>query len=165
MNVSKRIRGKLGELAFRLFPIKCSVCEPSPGTTLSYNKIIHPIHPNGAPNSTQVNTPHTLRTFHYYPSFFPNPASFQPKRWVDPDQEISQSYFRTFDRDPRACLEKNLAQDELLCTIRDFDFDMIETSVTKELQVNRAVIEELCYAIKDHLQIRREGDGANVIVW
>ncbi|KAH7139805.1 cytochrome P450 [Dactylonectria estremocensis] len=67
---------------------------------------------------------------HYNASFFPNPTKFLPERWLDSDNTISGSYFRTFSRGSRAaglsCLGMNLTQNELkiilLMTIRDYDF-------------------------------------------
>lgn len=121
----------------RLFPVGFSVREAAPDATLSYNDINYPISGRAGVNLVLVNTPHTL---HYDPSFFPNPASFQPERWLQPDHEIPRSYFRTFGRGPRACLGQNLAQDELriilLCTVREFEFEMVGMGGTGELKVN-----------------------------
>ena len=46
---------------------------------------------------------------------------------MDPNDPVPKDMMRTFSRGARACLGKNLAQDELrvilLMTVRDFDFE------------------------------------------
>jgi cytochrome P450 len=121
----------------RLFPAGFSVREAEPGATISYNNTTYPISGSAGVNLAIVNTPHTV---HYDSKFFPNPASFQPERWLQPDHEIPRSYFRTFGRGPRACLGQNLAQDELriilLCTVRDFEFHMVGMGGEGQLKGN-----------------------------
>ena len=88
--------------------------------TIAYNGQAYPIDNNLA----VIPTAHTL---HYDPLHYPNPAKFQPERFLDPQNVIPRSNFRTFSRGPRACLGQNLAQDELriilLLTTRDYEFE------------------------------------------
>ena len=118
----------------RLFPIGFSIREAEPGATISHNNNDYPIAGNGL---ALVAQPHTL---HYDPTFFPDPSSFQPERWLAAGDGIPRNYFRAFGRGPRACLGQNLAQDELrvilLCTARDFDFEMVGMGGEGELKGN-----------------------------
>ena len=87
---------------------------------LSYNGQEYPIDNH----AVIVVTGHTV---HYNPLYYPNPAKFQPERFLDPENVIPRSHFRTFGHGPRACLGQNLAQDELriilLMTLRDYEFE------------------------------------------
>ena len=88
--------------------------------TIAYNGQVYPIDNHLA----VIANSHTL---HYDPLHYPNPAKFQPERFLDPENTIPRSNFRTFGRGPRACLGQNLAQDELriilLMTLRDYEFE------------------------------------------
>jgi hypothetical protein len=88
---------------------------------LSYDGKTYPIGGNGL---AVVATAHTL---HYNPTHYPNPAKFQPERFLNPQNPVPRSNFRTFGRGPRACLGQNLAQDELriilLMTAREYEFE------------------------------------------
>ncbi|KAG0646995.1 Cytochrome P450 monooxygenase aflN [Hyphodiscus hymeniophilus] len=143
INILQDSPAKLNELEYttaviketlRLFPVGFMVREAEPGATIRYNDTEYPIAGN---DLVLVTTPHTV---HYDPKFFANPASFQPERWLDADAEIPRSYFRTFGRGPRACLGQNLAQDELriilLCTVREFAFEMVGMAGQDALKVN-----------------------------
>jgi cytochrome P450 len=61
---------------------------------------------------------------HYDPTYYPQPDSFQPERFLN--DGVPRAWFRTFSRGARACLGQNLAMDMmrvvLLLTARDFDF-------------------------------------------
>lgn len=49
------------------------------------------------------------------PRVFPNPDSFLPERWLEPDDMSSEAktLFMPFSSGPRVCLGKNLAMMEL----------------------------------------------------
>ncbi|KAH7129285.1 cytochrome P450 [Dactylonectria macrodidyma] len=102
----------------RLFPVGFGVREAAHGAILEYQGNVFPID-----NQAIVLNGHDL---HYNANFFHDPTKFLPERWIDSDNTIPRSYFRTFGRGPRACLGMNLAQNELkiilLMTIRDYDF-------------------------------------------
>lgn len=102
----------------RLFPVGFPLREADRGSTLTYNGQAYPID-----NAAIALQGHDL---HYNPRFFPEPAKFNPERWLDPENEIPRSYFRTFSRGPRMCLGMNLAMNELkavlLLVARDFDY-------------------------------------------
>ena len=87
---------------------------------IAYNGETYPIDNHLA----VIPTSHTL---HYDPLFYPDPTKFKPERFLDPENTIPRSNFRTFGRGPRACIGQNLAQDQLriilLMTCRDYEFE------------------------------------------
>ena len=105
--------------ALRLFPVGFGVRVAPPGTTLHYEGRDLPIDNNLAiaPNAQDV---------HYDPRYYPEPTRFRPERWLDPQNEIPRSHFRTFSRGQRACLGQNLAQNVLkvilVMVVRDYEF-------------------------------------------
>ncbi|GAP88286.1 putative benzoate 4-monooxygenase cytochrome P450 [Rosellinia necatrix] len=96
----------------------------APTETLIYNGI--PIPPGW---------PVSMSTYfvHMDPRIFPDPASFQPERWLKAAQnaEHLNQFIVTFCKGSRICLGMNLAYAELFLTlaglIRRFDIELYET--------------------------------------
>ncbi|KAK5997926.1 Cytochrome P450 monooxygenase acrF-like protein [Cladobotryum mycophilum] len=103
----------------RLFPVGFGSKEAGPGASLTYKGETMPIDNHLAISVNALD-------IHYNEKYFPSPQEFTPERWLDPDNEIPRSYFRTFGRGHRACLGQNMATNELkiilVATIREYDF-------------------------------------------
>ncbi|KKP04884.1 hypothetical protein THAR02_02985 [Trichoderma harzianum] len=106
--------------SLRLFPVGFTVREADAGAKLTVQGRSYPIdkHQGVVLNGHDV---------HYNSDFFPNHTEFRPERWLDSEEGVPRSYFRTFGRGPRACLGQNLAMNELkvilLMVVRDFEFE------------------------------------------
>ncbi|KAF9003841.1 cytochrome P450 [Hymenopellis radicata] len=68
------------------------------------------------------------------PDIFPDPETFKPERWMQPDSQKLDKYLVAFSKGPRSCLGLNLAWCQLYLTfghlMRKFDMQLFET--TKE---------------------------------
>lgn len=106
--------------SLRLFPVGFTVREADAGAKLTVQGKRYPIdrHQGVVLNGHDI---------HYNSGFFPNHTEFRPERWLDSEEGVPRSYFRTFGRGPRACLGQNLAMNELkvilLMIVRDFEFE------------------------------------------
>lgn len=85
--------------------------------------------PPGTPLST------SSYFIHRDPTIFPNPATFDPDRWLkSTDPHALDRYLVAFGRGTRNCVGKNLGQAELFLTLatvlRRFDFDLYETAAS-----------------------------------
>ena len=104
----------------RLFPVGIPLRSAEEGSTIPYKGTEYPL---GDSRFVIALNGHDL---HYNSDYFPSAASFKPERWLDDQNQVPRSYFRTFSRGARACLGMNLAINELkvvlIMVIRDFDF-------------------------------------------
>lgn len=79
----------------------------------------------------------TISDTHFNETYFPDPLTFRPERWLDnapsphnPEKPLDK-YFVAFGRGPRSCLGINLAYVELYLTLaavfRRFEMELYET--------------------------------------
>ena len=65
---------------------------------------------------------------HYDPAIYPEPASFQPERFLAGDDAVPRNAFRPFERGLRSCMGQALAVDEMMIALlmlaRWFDFEL-----------------------------------------
>ncbi|KAK0357392.1 hypothetical protein LTR59_009954 [Friedmanniomyces endolithicus] len=68
---------------------------------------------------------------HRHPSLFPDPETFNPERWLDPDAAKLERYLVNFSKGTRNCLGINLARSEVFLTLaavfRRFELELWET--------------------------------------
>jgi cytochrome P450 len=114
----------------RLFPVGFGIKIASPGQTL-------PKHPT-LPLDNNLCIVSLAHHMHYSPSYFSDPASFKPERFLDADT-VARGTMRSFSRGPRGCAGQELAVDELriilLMTVRDFEFEYCHYEANKEARV------------------------------
>lgn len=96
----------------------------SPNAPLAYGKYIIP--PGTPVGMTSI-------FMHDNPEHFPDPRTFKPERWLDPNARRDLSkYLVNFTRGTRGCLGQYLAQAEIyLCLaalFRRFEFELYETT-------------------------------------
>lgn len=69
---------------------------------------------------------------HDDPEKFPNPRTFKPDRWTEPESKNLERYLVNFSKGTRACLGQNLARAEiylvLAAVFRQFDLELFETT-------------------------------------
>lgn len=75
----------------------------------------------------------TIRDVHANPIIYPQPARFNPERWMDAnDRKRLEPYLVPFSRGSRSCIGKDLAMIELYLTVANlfskFDMKLFETS-------------------------------------
>jgi cytochrome P450 len=75
----------------------------------------------------------TLRDLHTNPFIYPQPATFNPERWIDAnDRKRLELYHVPFSRGSRSCIGKDLAMVELYLAVANlfsrFDMKLFETS-------------------------------------
>ena len=123
---------KLNELSYttaviretlRLFPIGFGVKAAAPDAMLTSKK-----EGQSFPIGHNLAVVPLWHHMHYNPSYFEDPASFKPERFLDPEL-VTRGSMRTFSRGPRGCAGQELALQELciilLMTIRDFEFEYV----------------------------------------
>ncbi|OCK82089.1 cytochrome P450 3A30 [Lepidopterella palustris CBS 459.81] len=102
----------------RLFPVGFGIRTPDKSSTLTYKGRLFPIE-------NQMISP-CQHTMHYNPAIFPEPAKFDPERFLR-EGEVPRNAWRPFERGARACMGQDLAVDELrvilLLTVREFEFE------------------------------------------
>ena len=68
---------------------------------------------------------------HDNPDLFPDPKTFRPERWIEPDSVRLEKYLCNFSKGTRACVGINLAKAEIHLTLaklfRSFDMELYET--------------------------------------
>lgn len=132
----------------RLFPIGFSIRAADSGVTVNYGGVEHPTHTG----MMVMPTPHSM---HYDPVLFPDPARFDPGRFLR-DGEVGRSSWRAFEHGTRACMGQDFAVDELrvvlLLTVREFEFEFAGGSLNRtprvgwtdlDLRLGDAVFQEL----------------------
>jgi cytochrome P450 len=75
----------------------------------------------------------TIRDVHTNPNIYPEPARFNPERWMDADdRKRLEMYHVPFSRGSRSCIGKDLAMVELYLAVANlfntFDMRLFETS-------------------------------------
>jgi cytochrome P450 len=75
----------------------------------------------------------TIRDLHTNPNIYPEPATFNPERWMDANgRKRLEAYHVPFSRGSRSCIGKDLAMVELYLTVANlfsrFDMRLFETS-------------------------------------
>jgi cytochrome P450 len=75
----------------------------------------------------------TIRDLHTNPTIYPEPAKFNPERWMDAnDRKRLEVYHVPFSCGSRSCIGKDLAMVELYLAVanlfRRFDMNVFETS-------------------------------------
>ena len=94
--------------------------------------------PKGTPISMSA------KSMHDDPNIFPEPAKFNPSRWLKSEEGESKDlerYLAPFSRGPRSCLGVNLAYAEIYLTIaavlRRFEFALHDTVRERDVDVVR----------------------------
>ncbi|KAG9231339.1 cytochrome P450 [Amylocarpus encephaloides] len=110
----------------RLFPIGFTVRQAPAGAKLEYKGAHLPLHQPG----TRLTISPNPQGLHYDPAYFPDPSSFNPDRFTDPQTaQAARANMRTFGRGARACLGQNLALDELRVVLlmvgRGWEFECV----------------------------------------
>jgi cytochrome P450 len=154
LNILRESPQKLNDLEYtnaviqetlRLFPVGFGVREAEEGYFLSDQYVIillttdnsSTLTVNGdtLPIDNHLAVIAAQHVLHYDPKYYPEPAKFNPERFMDPDNTVARSCFRTFGRGPRACLGQNLAKIELkvilLMTVRDYTFECVDLKPNK----------------------------------
>ena len=110
----------------RLFPAGFAVRRAATDATVTYKGQVYPLNTPEVAFDLAINGMDT----HYNPEIFPDPTSFDPKRWLNSEKPIPKSAFRTFGRGLRSCIGVNLAQNELkvilIMIITDYDFTCMD---------------------------------------
>lgn len=125
----------------RLFPVGFGLRIAAPGATLTSAKegTTYPIDNNLA----IIPLWHHM---HYNPSYFKDPSTFIPERFLDPET-VARGTMRSFSRGPRGCAGQELAVDELriilLMTIRDFDFECAHIEPNTKARVRYTDLDEI----------------------
>jgi cytochrome P450 len=75
----------------------------------------------------------TIRDLHTNPTIYPEPATFNPERWMDAnDRKRLEAYHVPFSKGSRSCIGKDLAMVELYLALANmfskFDMKLFETS-------------------------------------
>ncbi|KAL8940289.1 MAG: hypothetical protein Q9211_002353 [Gyalolechia sp. 1 TL-2023] len=81
---------------------------------------------------------------HENSKIFPDPYTFQPERWLIPEQQNLRKYLVAFAKGKRACLGKHIAWAELYLTVamvlRRFNFELVDTVKERDWTVSKATV-------------------------
>ncbi|KAL9024943.1 MAG: hypothetical protein Q9196_006142, partial [Gyalolechia fulgens] len=106
-----------------------------PDTTLDYGN-------STIPAGTAISM--TPLHVHENSKIFPDPYTFQPERWLIPEQQNLRKYLVAFAKGKRACLGKHIAWAELYLTVamvlRRFNFELVDTVKERDWTVSKATV-------------------------
>ncbi len=85
-----------------------------------------------------------VKSMHDEPTIFPEPAKFDPSRWLksaEGESKDLERYLAPFSRGPRSCFGVNLAHAEIYLTIaavlRHFELELYDTVRERDVDVVR----------------------------